>query len=334
MVSAIEDSLRGNVPVNLKGLPGIGKTEIITATVAAFTLDGKRYGLEVQVPSSWEPSDCGGLPIIGQDGTVSFAMPAWARRLHTMAGQGLIPVLYLDEITCCHPALQAPLLRLIREKRMNDWALPTETRILLASNPPEFAANGNDLSAPMVGRMSEVPVSADFDAWAQWNVGQPNPNGIRSEVMGFLKARPALFCPAPKPTGEDISAPRPSPRAWDNFCKVTTEAVRSGLIGGAAHAEFVQWQRNADLPSPEDVLNGKAQLPQRSDARYAVLSAIASLAAREYKAFGDKAWAVIIGVADKALDEALVPARALAIAAPSIPPQLGKLAGAIGKITK
>lgn len=323
--ATIDDLLDQNIPVYMEGVPGIGKTE---ETNQMFQARG--WHLETLIASGLEPSDLGGLPSRTDSGVVCTP-PAWAVRLMQ---EGDKPSgLFIDELTCCHPALQAPMLRLIQERRMNDWSLPRNCRIVAAMNPPDLAAGGWDLSAPAANRGGHVFVSPDLDSWIAWGINQPDPHGALAAEAAFLKSRPALFCSVPKEATQQAAA-WPSPRTWFMASQVRTDGARVALVGSAAYAEFLQWKRAADLPSPEDVLSGKASIPERSDARFAVLVSIASLAARDYKTWGKAAWGIIIKVAEHALDEALVPARALATSAPTVPAELGKLAPALAKITR
>jgi hypothetical protein len=54
-----------------------------------------------------------------------------------------------------------------------------------------------------------------------------------------------------------------------------------GLVGAGATGEWVSWLRDLDLPEPEDVIAGRADLPKRGDRLAATLSAVATAAAAE-----------------------------------------------------
>src|SRR6201997_1378963 len=143
---ALGVAVAAGVPVLLWGAPGTGKTSAIRAMAQAMDLP-----CETVIASIREPSDFAGLPIVVGDG-VRFAPPAWARRL-AEAGRGL---LFLDELSTAPPAVQAALLRVVLERAVGDLTLPDEVAVVAAANPPEQAADGWDLSAPLANRLCHL----------------------------------------------------------------------------------------------------------------------------------------------------------------------------------
>ncbi|WP_231618598.1 AAA family ATPase [Nonomuraea sp. SBT364] len=141
-MDALATAVAANLPVILWGPPGTGKTSAVQAL-------GRRLGLpvEVVVGSVREPSDFAGLPVI-RDGGTWFAPPRWAERL-AGAGHG---ILFLDELTTAPPAVQAAMLRVVLERAVGDLTLPPAVRVVAAANPPEQAADGWDLTAPLANR--------------------------------------------------------------------------------------------------------------------------------------------------------------------------------------
>ena len=145
-VEALGVAVAAGVPVLLWGAPGTGKTSAIRAMAGAMGLP-----CETVIASIREPSDFAGLPIV-VGGEVRFAPPAWARRLAD-AGRGL---LFLDELSTAPPAVQAALLRVVLERAVGDLTLPDEVAVVAAANPPEQAADGWDLSAPLANRLCHL----------------------------------------------------------------------------------------------------------------------------------------------------------------------------------
>ncbi|MFC6894595.1 AAA family ATPase [Nonomuraea dietziae] len=142
-MDALAVAVTANLPVILWGAPGTGKTSSVLALGASLGLP-----VEVVVGSIREPSDFAGLPVIREGGTW-LAPPRWAERL-ARAGRG---ILFLDELTTAPPAVQAAMLRVVLERTVGDLALPGEVRIVAAANPPEQAADGWELSAPLANRL-------------------------------------------------------------------------------------------------------------------------------------------------------------------------------------
>ncbi|MFD0478250.1 AAA family ATPase [Nonomuraea thailandensis] len=160
-MDALSVAVAANLPVLLWGSPGTGKTSAVLAL-------GERLGLpvEVVVGSIREPSDFAGLPVL-RDGETWFAPPRWASRLAS-AGRG---ILFLDELTTAPPAVQAAMLRVVLERAVGDLALPPAVRIVAAANPPEQAADGWDLSAPLANRLVHLDWTVSAESVAEGFIG-------------------------------------------------------------------------------------------------------------------------------------------------------------------
>jgi len=332
---ALGVAVAARVPVLLWGAPGTGKTSAIRAMANAMGLP-----CETVIASIREPSDFAGLPIVTGN-AVRFAPPLWATRL-AEAGTG---VLFLDELSTAPPAVQAALLRVVLERTVGDLALPEDVAVVAAANPPEQAADGWDLSAPLANRLChltwETPPRSIADGltggWAPppvpllpagWEAGEQLGRGL---VGAFLQVRPALAI-APPANPSDAGRGWPSPRTWEmtarlmtaaEACKATDQA-RSALIRGAvgdgAGVEFLAWLVEMDLPDPEEVLAnpGSFRLPERGDRAYAALASItAAVAAEPTPERWTAGWQVLGGCAATVPDVAATAARVLAKCRPA-----------------
>jgi hypothetical protein len=315
---------------------------------------------ETVIASIREPSDFAGLPVIegpgrdpGSGSTVRFAPPLWATRL-ARAGTGL---LFLDELSTAPPAVQAALLRVVLERTVGDLALPADVVVVAAANPPEQAADGWDLSAPLANRLCHLDWEATprsiadglAGGWpaprvpalpAQWEAAE---KATRALVAAFLQVRPALAI-APPTTAAEAGRGWPSPRTWEMAARLLTAAdaadatgeARSalvrGVVGDGAGTEFLAWYADMDLPDPEEVLADPArfQLPERADRAYAALASVAAaVAARPTFERWAAGWR-ILGLAaqgeraapDIAAVAALVLARCRPDEIPSMPPEI------------
>jgi len=293
VVQALALALGAKVPTIVWGPPGTGKTSGIRALAEASDMP-----CEVVIASIREPSDFAGLPVVGEGGTVHFAPPLWARRL-VEAGRGL---LFLDEISTAPPAVQAALLRVVLERSVGDLQLPDDVIVVAAANPPEQAADGWDLAAPLANRFCHLDWELDARAWADGIVGgfervvipslpddelQAATLRHRARLAGFLVSRSALLSAVPK-DGAQAGRAWPSPRSWTTAATLAAAAelmhaprdiavsLMSGAVGPAAALEFLAWSDEAKLPDPEDALRDPASfvLPERGDRAYAALSAI------------------------------------------------------------
>lgn len=342
-VETVGLAVAARVPVLLWGAPGTGKTSAVLALASAAGLP-----CETVIAAIREPSDFSGLPVV-VDGSVRFAPPRWAERL-AAAGRG---VLFLDEISTAPPAVQAALLRVVLERVVGDLALPPDVVVVAAANPPEMAADGWDLSAPLANRFCHLDWTVDAMGFAQgiaggwkaprvpvlpddWERRLPLGHGL---VSAFVSVRPALTLDVPTDVAQ-LGRGWPSPRTWSMAARLWTAAEVSGAsvearaaavrgaVGEAAGLQFLTWQLEMDLPDPEALLADPdgMELPVRGDRAYAALSAVAAAVAGDPTIERWNAgWRVLARAGERAPDVAAVAARVLAQCRPqgaAAPPEV------------
>lgn len=344
--AALGVALAARVPALLWGAPGTGKSSVVRALSEALG-----WPCQVVIASIREPSDFAGLPVVVGDG-VRFAPPSWAREL-AESGRG---VLFLDEISTAPPAVQAALLRVVLERTVGDLVLPADVVVVAAANPPELAADGWDLSAPLANRFCHLDWSVDAtDIATGLAAGFPRPDAprpgpsweaaqtrARADVAAFLLLRPSLVS-AP-PTERSLAGRAwPSPRTWEMAATLLAAARGAGAdpevlaalvigcVGPGAGLELVTWLSDLDLPDPEALLADPASfvLPERGDQVYAALTAVAAaVAARATPERWAAGWQVL-GVAARTVpDVAALAARILVRCRPdgaAAPPEAGLL---------
>lgn len=339
---ALAVAVAAQTPVLLWGSPGTGKSSVVRALADAMNVT-----CEVVIASIREPSDFAGLPIV-VDGGVRFAPPTWASKL-AAAGQG---VLFLDEISTAPPAVQAALLRVVLERTVGDLELPDEVVVVAAANPPEQAADGWDLSAPLANRFCHIDWSVGAQTIAEGlAAGFADPEAValpdgwtsrltraKADVASFLLLRPSLVSVPPT---ERAAAGRawPSPRSWEMAATLlaagraaavereVTARLVAGCVGDGAGIELLAWLADLDLPDPEVVLSDPASfdLPVRGDRAYAVLTSVAaSVAANPTVERWAAGWQVMGRAGEQAPDVAALAARILVSCRPdgaSTPPE-------------
>ncbi len=291
---ALAVAIAARVPVLLWGGPGVGKTSAVQEMAAS-----SGWPCEVVIASIREPSDFAGLPVVTEGAnSVFFAPPRWAERL-AADGRGL---LFLDELSTAPPAVQAALLRVVLERTVGDLDLPDDVTIVAAANPPQQAADGWDLSAPLANRFCHLDWSLDAAEWSAGVIGgftQPvieqldedRLGGVVAKHLGtvgaFVRSRPHLLHAVPT-TASEAGRAWPSPRTWHTTAHLlgasevlvapssVTAMLVIGCVGAAAGAEFLAWREELDLPDAESVLASPEtfRLPDRGDRAHAALSAV------------------------------------------------------------
>jgi len=327
--AALGVALAARIPVLLWGAPGTGKSSVVQSLAQSMG-----WPCEVVIASIREPSDFAGLPVVA-DGEVCFAPPTWANRL-VEAGRGL---LFLDEISTAPPAVQAALLRVVLERTVGDLRLPDEVVVVAAANPPDQAADGWDLSAPLANRFCHLNWSTDAATVAEgFTAGFATPEvpalpprwtraltSARADVAAFLLLRPSLVVVPPL---DRAGAGRawPSPRTWEMAARLLAAGrsvevgnevlspLLTGCVGDGAGLELMTWLSELDLPNPEVLLADPASfaLPERGDRVYATLTSVAAAVAAEPTIDRWAAgWQVMAHAAESVPDVAALAARIL-----------------------
>jgi hypothetical protein len=228
----------------------------------------------------------------------------------------------------------------VLERVVGDLPLPEQIAVVAAANPPDQAADGWDLSAPLANRFCHLDWAVDPRAFAEGLAGgfaAPRlpelPAGwerqigvARGLVSAFVGSRPALVCDPP--SARDLAGRAwPSPRTWDMASRLWAAAqaaaapmevllvLMQGAVGDGPGVEFVTWVTEMDLPDPEAVLADPPSfvLPERGDRAYAALSAIAgAVAANATPERWLAGWKVLGRAGESAPDVAAMAARVLA----------------------
>jgi len=174
-----------------------------------------------------------------------------------------------------------------------DLELPDSIAVVAAANPPEQAASGWELSAPLANRCCHLDWVLDGRAVADGGCPVAGPQHRSPSWPRAGNDASAWLAPGwADSSGFDRCWPSPSPRSWDMAPRLLAAAgsddlVRSLLVRGAVGrgpgVEFLTRLDEADLPDPEVVLGDpeSSVLPERGDRAYAALSSIAAIVAAE-----------------------------------------------------
>lgn len=335
----IETFIDADIPVLVWGPPGTGKTSAIMAMARA-----RGAHVEVIIGSTMDPTDLGYL--MYSEGRLSRVPPEWATRLHAAVQAGRPAWLFLDELSCAPPGVQAALLRLTQERHVGDLSL-AGIRVIAAANPADQAAGGFDLAPATHNRWAHIDWEVDVSAWCVgmldgWG-SAPAPEELpaRREIVTWIRHKPSMLC-APHATDRAWPSPRSwlaLARAWARLPNRQSQAsgeVASALVGTGAASEILAFLASQDVPDPETLLaSGRLPKPLRADIQAAVLDAIVVAACSEHEDLRTR-YAVAWQLLDQArTDTAITPAQYLISHKPpgvDLPDSVHVLAKALARV--
>lgn len=323
--NAISDDCVWGLPLLIWGSPGIGKSDRVGSAAESVNLT-----LGVIFPATRAPEDFSGVPVV-IDGkmTIECIMGAVRDLCEKKSG-----VLFIDEISCAVPAVQAAMLGLILNRRVGDVVLPPGIRIISAANPTDEAAGGWDLAPPMANRFAHITASIpskqewfdymdDLDIerddikagedlvkenWAQaWSKAV-------SLMKGFHKVKGDLY-KLPPESSSDRGRAWPSPRTWEMATRavatcyaLSTPSMTSSLVaacvGEGQAKEWATWVKSVDLPDPRSMcLSGWTPNKTRLDITVAAVSSMVGYVVnqksqKEKEMLAEGAWKVLGAVSD------------------------------------
>ena len=143
-------SKESGVPVCFLSNPGFGKTTMIQKYA-----DDMGMNLVILRGSDYQPEDILGFPV-NQDGKFKRLLPTWFRKLDPHKPN----LLFIDEITTASDHVQAPLLSIIFDRKVEDVPLPENTFIVAAGNYSLNLSDNFNLISPIVNRFMFVNLKA------------------------------------------------------------------------------------------------------------------------------------------------------------------------------
>lgn len=263
--SALRTLVAARQPVLIWGGPGIGKSAIVhqLAVELSVLLQDVRALL-------LDPVDLRGLPFLGTHGRSKWATPEFLPH----EGSG---ILFLDELNAAPAMVQASCYQLVLDRKLGEYTLPDGWAIVAAGNRDSDRAVTTRMPTPLRNRFVHLEFEVDLQEWSEWAIQ----NGIRPEVIAFLRFRPELLSVFDR----DANA-FPSPRSWEFVSRILEampdQAVEhelfAGAIGTGAATEFSAFLRMfRELPNIDAILLNplKEPVPENAAAQYAVASALA-----------------------------------------------------------
>ena len=270
---ALKEAIKQNVPVLIKGSPGIGKSAIVHQI-------GKEIGYQVidYRLSQVDSVDLRGVPSI-KDGRTHWNAPAEFPSDPKSKG-----ILFLDEINSASQSVQAAAYQLVLDRELGTYKLPDGWIPMAAGNRTTDRAIVNQMPTPLRNRFCHFELEPSIDDWVGWAVTA----GIPEETIAFLRFRPNLldqFSDTKKAQQEIKDCDTIyTPRSWVMASKFTRSSNRlamvSGCVGPGPGAEFEAYLRvYQDLPDLDKLMDNPKlykDLSKNPGAMYALATGIAA----------------------------------------------------------
>jgi hypothetical protein len=259
-----------NLPVLIKGAPGIGKSDIV-----AQSADKLGWELIISHPVVADPTDYKGLPF-AVDGHAKFLPFGDLEKLLSATK----PVIYfLDDLGQATPAVQSAVMQLLLARQINGHKISPEVRFVAATNRRADKANVSGILEPVKSRFASiVELEVNTKDWVEWGWK----NNMPFELISFIEFKPEMLSnfvatrdiensPCPRTVafvGKMVNAGLPQTLQF--------EAIK-GAAGEAFAHEYLAFVRcYMNLPTVSEIIkdpNG-ARLPNDVSARFAICGAL------------------------------------------------------------
>ena len=270
-------TIAAQLPVLIKGAPGVGKTDIVTQACEETST-----ALLVSHPVVDEPIDYKGLPAI-KDDHAEF-LPFGSLRQLIAAKKPL--VYFMDDLGQAPPSVQAAAMQLILARSINGFKVSETVTFIAATNRKQDHAGVTGILEPVKSRfVSIIELEPDIDDWVLW----ASTNKLPAELIAFIRFRPQLlFDFSPSVEMKNSPCPRtvhnvgrlmqlglPSELEFDAYAGAAGEGFAAELMG------FLQIFRQ--LPDPRLILLNPEQtiVPDDPATLYALAGVLSRLAKPE-----------------------------------------------------
>ena len=253
-------AIHSNRPIFMWGPPGIGKSEMIE-DLAHKQISGNNLLIDLRL-ALMEPTDLRGYPFRNPDTNTMEWAPPTDLPSQELADMYDTVILFLDELNSAPPSVQAAAYQLILNRRIGQYVLPKNVRVVAAGNRETDRGVTYRMPAPLANRFRHVNMEVCFEDWKSWAVQ----NSVHEDVVGYLSyAKQDLFDFDPKINSQAFATPRSwtyvseilNNPTFDTAAAFEQKAEVAGAIGEGIATKFMEHRRvAADLPNPEDILNG------------------------------------------------------------------------------
>lgn len=278
----ITSFIKANVPVNLIGSPGVGKSDVIKQVAESLNLKLIDFRL-----STADPTDLSGMPFVENGRSVFLPNVAFPIATDEVPEGYKGWLLFLDEISNAPMSVQAAAYKLILDREVGLHKLHDNVKIVSAGNKlDDGAAVVAEMSTALKSRMAHINIEVSINAWMDWALT----NKVHHSITSFIQFKPtALYAFNPN-SAEDTF---PCPRTWGMLNNIVTSAgmsdpsissLASAVIGDGPAIEYINYCKNfANAPTFEQIVNNPegTEVPKELSTMYALSGSIGAQTTKE-----------------------------------------------------
>lgn len=270
-----------NEPVMIWGSVGVGKST--GADQAATVAFGDQYEDDEKfiytiIGSLIQSYDLMGVPSV-IDGRTTWNPPVGTLLPPMDETRG--GMVFIDEIMNAEDEnVRQALMGLVLDRKLGNYTLPENYRIVMASNRAEDGTFAHTMSKAMGTRACHVVLEPNADEWLEW----AKKANIDPRTRAFIKMNKDLLN-QPDPTAKGNSFP--CPRVWTKAAKANDlpphirAKVLAGYLGETVGLKYHQFlEVFAELPDLRKIAKdpANADIPQKIDVVYLLVNALANAA--------------------------------------------------------
>ncbi len=262
-------------PMFVWGGAGVGKSTIIRTVADDLGIGFIDFRLAQR-----EPVDMRGLPVPNKE----THMVEWYVTSDFPSDPNSKGIILFDELPAADSSLQIAAFEIILDRRLGKlYSLPNGWYVIAAGNRTTDHAGAKSILSPLANRFLHVELDTNSEDWVLW----AQQHDIHPSVIGFINYRNEYLFHMEH---ENLERGWPSPRSWERVSHILnlysgldpdSPVLRKlvyGLVGNRAGVEFIEfYKNNAQFDNVLEYMlnpNIEIKIPDRADARYAVVSSM------------------------------------------------------------
>jgi len=314
--------LRGyetKVPVDIKGAPGIGKSEIVKEVAERIAESEKKdfifwneinqeekhkmlsvdlskvfFFIDIRL-AQFDQTDLKGFPNTKMD----YAQWVPTLMFKVLSRPEATGMVFFDEMNLAAPSVTATAYQIVNDHQVGETPISKGMFFVSAGNRLEDTNNAFEDPAPLNNRRANVVLleprirDEDGDDWTTW----ATENGVDPREIAYLNWKESnLF----KYDPESKDASFPSPRTWTKLSKMIEGVDNLGelrsyagsLLGEGVAREFVGFLKLKEKVNIKRLLKNPKLIEKYSgakniDVKYSIIAGVAELYVRDQKILND-----------------------------------------------